>query len=231
MEQMKFGAQKFDTPQFVPWPKIARLNRDCVITEKIDGTNACIVIAQHWTSLRGLVVPFIDVAPRGLEYWTVTAQSSTRTITPLEYWTVTAQSRTRTITPDADNYGFARWVQDNQETLIKDLGPGYHFGEWWGQGIQRKYGLDHKRFSLFNTTRWEGASFTTPNLHVVPVLYKGLFHNDAVDACIDELHGFGSVAAPGFKDPEGVVIYHTAANTMFKVTLKGDEAPKGRVQA
>lgn len=212
MEQMKFGAQKFDTPKFVPWPKIARLNRDCVITEKIDGTNGCIVIEQEWFASLGY--PGLTAAPA-----------------PEEVWTVTAQSRTRTITPDADNYGFASWVQDNQETLIKDLGPGYHFGEWWGQGIQRRYGLDHKRFSLFNTKRWEGAHFSTPNMHVVPVLYKGLFSNDAVDACIDELHGFGSVAAPGFKDPEGVVIYHTAANTMFKVTLKGDEAPKGRMQA
>lgn len=201
MEQMKYEDKvfSFGPPQFVPWPKIARLNRDCVITEKIDGTNACIIVKQE-------------------------------RIAGLDVWTVTPQSRTRIITPEADNYGFAAWVRDNKETLHTDLGPGYHFGEWWGQGIQRRYGLDHKRFSLFNTKRWEGAHFSTPNMHVVPVLYKGLFSNDAVDACIDELHGFGSVAAPGFKDPEGVVIYHTAADTMFKVTLKGDEAPKGRMQ-
>lgn len=28
------------SPEFRPWPKIARLNRDIVITEKIDGTAA-----------------------------------------------------------------------------------------------------------------------------------------------------------------------------------------------
>ena len=27
-------------PEFKPFEKIARLNRECVITEKIDGTNA-----------------------------------------------------------------------------------------------------------------------------------------------------------------------------------------------
>jgi hypothetical protein len=31
---------------------------------------------------------------------------------------------------------------------------------------------------------------------------------------------------PGFMDPEGIVVYHVAANQMFKVTLKGDDAPK-----
>lgn len=32
------------TLEFQPWPKIARLNRDIVITEKIDGTNAAVHI-------------------------------------------------------------------------------------------------------------------------------------------------------------------------------------------
>ena len=32
-------------PEFKPWPKISRYNRDIVITEKIDGTNGAIHIA------------------------------------------------------------------------------------------------------------------------------------------------------------------------------------------
>lgn len=36
----------------------------------------------------------------------------------------------------------------------------------------------------------------------------------------------GSVAAPGFANPEGVVIYHTAGNVLFKKTLIKDEIPK-----
>ena len=36
----------------------------------------------------------------------------------------------------------------------------------------------------------------------------------------------GSSAAPGFKQPEGIIIYHTAGNLLFKVTLVGDEKPK-----
>ncbi|MCJ7726507.1 MAG: hypothetical protein MUP76_09000, partial [Acidimicrobiia bacterium] len=46
----------------------------------------------------------------------------------------------RWITPEVDNYGFARWVKDHEEELRTGLGAGLHFGEWWGQGIQRRYG-------------------------------------------------------------------------------------------
>ncbi len=37
----------------------------------------------------------------------------------------------------------------------------------------------------------------------------------------------GSKAAPGFDNPEGVVVFHTANSSLFKVTLEGDEKPKG----
>ncbi len=36
-------------PAFKPWPKIPRLRRDIVITEKIDGTNAIIHVAEDGT--------------------------------------------------------------------------------------------------------------------------------------------------------------------------------------
>src|SRR5258706_10163296 len=66
---------------------------------------------------------------------------------------IMAGSRSRWITPKEDNFNFARWVEENREELLK-LGPGRHFGEWWGCGIGRRYGIDGKRFSLFNTFRW-----------------------------------------------------------------------------
>jgi len=44
--------------------------------------------------------------------------------------------------------------------------------------------------------------------------------------CIDNLAANGSVAAPGFYDPEGIVVFHTAANAGFKKTIKKDEVPK-----
>lgn len=57
-------------------------------------------------------------------------------------------SRSRWITPEDDNYGFARWAYAHKEDLMA-LGDGYWFGEWWGSGIQRKYGMLVKVFSLF----------------------------------------------------------------------------------
>ena len=45
-------------------------------------------------------------------------------------------SRNRWITPEDDNYGFSRWAHEHKDELLT-LGPGRHFGEWWGNGIQR----------------------------------------------------------------------------------------------
>jgi len=33
---------------------------------------------------------------------------------------------------------------------------------------------------------------------------------------------------PGFMNPEGIIVFHTAAGQMFKVTCKDDEKPKGQ---
>ena len=143
---------------------------------------------------------------------------------------VLAGSRNRWLTVESDNFGFARWVQENRVELLK-LGPGRHFGEWWGSGIQRRYGLTERRFSLFNAERWKDEATRPACCHVVPVLYVGVFHDDAVERALDQLRVHGSAAAPGFMDPEGVVVYHGASRTLFKKTLKGDAEPKGKQEA
>lgn len=177
---------------FEAWPKTPRLFRDILITEKIDGTNAAVIVTED---LR-----------------------------------VGAQSRKRVITPEQDNFGFARWVYDNAETLASALGPGRHFGEWWGSGIQRGYGLTkgEKRFSLFNVNRYADRDFTElPGVSLVPTLHVGPFSTDDVEDTLHKLEANGSAAAPGFMNPEGVVVFHTAANMVFKATIKNDESPKG----
>lgn len=162
--------------EFKAWPKIPRLTNEIFhITEKIDGTNACIVISE-------LNVLF-------------------------------TQSRKQFITPAKDNHGFARWAYENQETLIKDLGPGYHFGEWWGSGIQRGYGLTEKRFSLFNPTKQSSichnipilVSCNSPSLEFeIAMLKKTMIAN-------------GSYVAPGFKKPEGLIIYGEQSKCYWKI--------------
>ena len=137
---------------------------------------------------------------------------------------IAAQSRTKWITPKDDNYGFARWVEENREELLR-LGPGHHYGEYWGAGINRKYGLTERRFSLFNTHRW--TEERPKCCHVVPVLWKGNYQDMLLHEILFKLTVEGSVAAPGFQKPEGIVIFHHAADQYFKVLAEGDELPKG----
>lgn len=174
--------------KFKEFPKISRFNREVIVTEKIDGTNAQVLVSDDGNDL-------------------------------------IAGSRSRWITIDADNFGFARWAAENKAELLK-LGPGAHFGEWWGAGVQRRYGLQEKRFSLFNVTRWEHDRPSCCG--VVPVLWRGRFKDLDVDAILGDLKVNGSRAAPGFMQPEGIVIYHVASGTPFKMTLDKNDAEKGQ---
>src|SRR6185503_19813928 len=106
-----------------------------------------------------------------------------------------------------------------KDELISGLGPGKHFGEWWVAGIQRKYGLKEKRFSLFNTTRFFYQKDRPACCHLVPVLDQCKCDELCVNDWIEYLSNHGSVAAPGFMDPEGIVIYHVAGNVGFKKTI------------
>jgi hypothetical protein len=111
------------------------------------------------------------------------------------------------------------------------LGAGYHYGEWWGQGIQRRYGLSEKRFSLFNVSRWSDDDIRPACCYVVPTLYRGTFSEKMIIECLDYIALNGSVAAPGFMKPEGVVIFHVASGTLFKKTIERDDEYKGKQEA
>lgn len=211
--------------EFQAWPKIARLNRDIVITEKIDGTNAAIgIVPMTFNELMS--------APDDLSV--VTDNDGSLGGAKIVY----AQSRTRIITSEQDNHGFAKWVEDNAEALAETLGDGLHFGEWWGSGIQRGYGLTkgEKRFSLFNTLRYgDPEKFNLSPLKeigvdTVPVLYEGPFDGYRIRREVEKLSIDGSKAAPGFMRPEGVIVFHTAAQMPFKVTIEGDEKPKSSTE-
>lgn len=136
-------------------------------------------------------------------------------------------SKSRWITPETDNFGFAKWAYEHKEDLQK-LGSGYHFGEWWGQGIQRNYSLKEKRFSLFNVSRWSDPETRPACCHVVPILCQGPFVDDTIGKAMLRLQVEGSLAAPGFPKPEGIVIFHTQSRFLFKKTFEGDDAGKGK---
>lgn len=178
---------------FLQFPKIARLSREIIITEKIDGTNGVIYVGEDGEVLAGSRSQWVTTRAKG----------------------------------GTDNHGFASWVEAHADEL-RTLGPGRHYGEWWGSGIQRGYGLvkGEKRFSLFNTSRWTDSR--PPCCHVVPVLYTGMFVTDEIEDCLGWLKTSGSFAAPGFMRPEGVVIFHPQGNVGFKKTIDRDEEWKGK---
>ena len=151
---------------------------------------------------------------------------------PLRLFHVGAQSRKRMIFPGDDNFGFALWVATHAQRLVETLGEGRHFGEWWGRGVQRGYDQETKRFSLFNTHRYAGLEDQFEDntiLDTVPVLYHGPFGQFHIDRALSALEVQGSFAATGFMKPEGIIVYHSATSTLFKVTLENDESPKGAV--
>ena len=164
--------------EFVAWPKIPRhTGTNVVISEKMDGTNACIVIEDG--ELIG------------------------------------CQSRKRIITPDDDNFGFARWVEENKDELL-DLGDGRHFGEWVGLGIQKNpHDLAGKSFYLFNSGRWSNGR--PPCCEVVKVLYAGAISPSTVPEVMGGL--MTSAMSENYK-PEGIIIYYPSTRTYEKATFE-----------
>lgn len=202
--------------EFEGWPSISRMTKDAIYTEKIDGTNAAVVIEPYTTDLD------------------TTNQVDTVSIDG-ELYTLWAQSRKRFITPGNDNAGFALWVYENAVNLVKVLGVGRHFGEWWGSGVQNGYGMPKgspKRFSLFNVKRWSDVldwnkgHELVPQLYMVPVLDISTFSTERARKLVEELRVYGSWASPGFMKPEGVVVFHTAAGVSFKTFLENDDLHK-----
>lgn len=110
---------------------------------------------------------------------------------------------------------------------LRALGPGSHFGEWWGSGVQRGYGLTggEKRFSLFNVSRWTD-DVRPACCSVVPTLLRWTFDTVKVDEVLASLAATGSQASPGFMKPEGVVVFHAASGQLFKKTLDKNDGHK-----
>jgi hypothetical protein len=207
---------------FKEWPKIPRHEKstDLIITEKIDGTNAAIHVREY-------------VQEAGTDF-----------IYPTE---IVAQSRTRLLDIDSgqDNFGFARWVYDNSADLVRLLGVGTHYGEWYGAGIQRGYGMKEKRFALFGT-EWQpynnpdgtlapvqpggfgmqviseaAEEMTALGLEVVPVLYRGKWSDVAIQGALGRLQLSGSqtYGGAGFESPEGIVLLNRHSQTRTKIVF------------
>lgn len=168
--------------EFEAFPKITRYEKAAaIVTEKIDGTNACIAFTEDGE--------------------------------------LTIQSRKRIISPDAldgkgsDNYGFAHYVRTHEKKLWQFFGPGRHFGEWFGTGIQRSYGMRERVFAPFNTSLFsqerieaeapEGVTYT-PVLAITQLADL----NETLDTVMADLLTNGSKTREGAGwSAEGTMIY------------------------
>jgi len=201
--------------EFKKWPSMSK--ERVTVTEKIDGSNSCIRIRKSED------VP----PPQGHDWVRYKEVDGT-------YYFVWAQSRTRFLkaTKHEDNFGFANWVCENTEELVRLLGPGDHYGEWWGSKIQRGYGLANgeRAFSLFDVHKWDmlhhnEARTEIPNLYKVPLLYHGSMYDFDIDEIMQELRDNGSRVQPGFKS-EGVVVYLRELRAGYKVLVENDDIHK-----
>lgn len=202
--------------EFRKWGSTPRWHKGLTITEKIDGTNACIVIYDGQ---------------------------------------VKAQSRNRMITPDNDNAGFAKWVYENAGALTDTLGYGYHYGEWYGEGIQKNpLGIEGKRFALFHATKYTEANGYELNkvdgLETVPLLFHGQANLWTVSNILQELQIYGTKvvgakttavesAIPGLQptvayhkaaEAEGIIVWHKETQQKYKILLKNDAFHKWEVE-
>jgi len=178
--------------EFVKYPKIARQkNLQMSITQKLHGTNAQICIYPLGRPDTG---------------------------GPLM---IKAGSRNRWLDVDNDNYGFARFVEDNKEELIEKMGVGRHYGEWVGPGINSGEGLSEKVFALFEWYHWPEERELPKGVITVPVMYHGPLDLEQIQIAMESLKEHGSALAPGFMRPEGVVT--SFANIMMKSVFDPEE--------
>lgn len=176
--------------------------------------------------------PWPKIPRHSKEYMIITEKidGTNAQIHILEDGRMKAASRTRYITPEDDNFGFAVWVKKNEQELAK-LGPGRHYGEWYGIGIQREYGLSERKFALFNVQRWNKNNPNTPTCcSVVPCLAAGTIGDiKLIQHSILSLKETGSILEPGFMKPEGIIIHHVISKISYKILCENDDKHKGEL--
>lgn len=223
--------------EFKSFGEIKRLTKiEFSITQKLHGTNAQVYIFPAFTYLEcisfeeankeAFIESYLQKYP---EYSSIKLMQNAGDINAVgvfgESLDLVCGSRTRWIYPGDDNFGFAAFVHAHKQEFIEKLGPGKHFGEWCGPGINSGEGFKEKTFVLFNWNR-EYPNGLPPQTVIVPVLVADAYHGDrglwqTVDDTMKDLKENGSKAVPGFMRPEGVVV--TVAGARYKKVFEAEE--------
>ena len=228
--------------QFKSWGSTPRFHKGLHITEKIDGTNAGV-------SVQGVSWGVVHTPPADA----ILVNSTKLDVNgiPECSYLVRAQSRKRIITPDNDNFGFAKWVWENAEGLANLLGFGYHYGEWYGEGIQKNpLAVQGRRWALFNTWHWTRkenldrlVDADIPGLTLVPVLHDeqrdGPADFTTIPDIMEELALYGSKADGAamvkegydwendrYAEPEGIIVWQRETRQRYKILLREDDKHK-----
>lgn len=126
------------------------------------------------------------------------------------------------ITPDNDNHGFAQFVYDNADELLK-LGPGYHYGEWVGRGINRKYNKTDRALYLFNEYKYHDLENLPDGVKFVPLIDMfSLGDEFSFDRILESIEQFTTTcngkSLLDLKTPcEGVIIQFIGTDTKIKI--------------
>lgn len=184
-----------------------------LVTQKLHGTNASVWIYE------------IDLTQTKLDkIWPIEITDSLKAfVTTDGKYLVRPAKRTSFISIEKDNFNFAQWVSTSKDDLARVLGAGTHFGEWIGPGINSGEGIKEKRFVLFDVMRFETqkeemtkVNLWPSRLDLVPKLALETTGDlrSLADRIMAELKEKGSVYAPGFMRPEGIVINVLGGQTL-----------------
>jgi len=123
-------------------------------------------------------------------------------------------SRNRWLSVHKDNFGFYNWAHEHITELFEIFGPGRHYGEWAGPGIQNGEGLKERVFFSFNPFLEKPDTINWINVESIPLLYYGHWDDSQRDIAMQKLCEDGSqvsriyfpLGQNCFIEPEGIVI-------------------------
>lgn len=170
------------------WPKTTRLCSRVIATEKLNGSNCALAIAEYAAPVDSQALAWSYIQDR--------------------WYGIGAQSRNRLITPADDHQGFAAWTLHNATRLIKLLGAGHHYGEWLNGTL---YLFNVKRWA--NVVE-DAKRLGLDTINHVPVLYEGTYYEGLAETLCEQLRKQGS--AVDVRPAEGIVIYWPHDDTMKK---------------
>jgi len=185
-------------PEFRGFPKIPRLSRDIIITEKIDGTCGLIFIDENNNIYAGSKNKWLDDHNDNHGFW---------------HWVMDNKEELLKL-GKGYHYG---------EFWGKEIQRGYNLQEKRFSLFNVSRWIKDKDIPLKDK-----QEYCPECCYVVPILYEGIFDTFQIENVLTNLKNTGSYASSStrFANPEGIIICHKSANVYFKKTILNDNKGK-----